>query len=125
MANNNTYPSWFVKYDAETMPQKAIELFKKGKSITGVASNLGVTRETYYTWIETHKEFAEACKIGLQASQEFYEDLSLSGVKGEMEKFSASMCIFIMKNRFRDSYSDQAPKDIRDTLIEKLLDKKD
>ncbi len=125
MAANNTHPSWLVKYDPETSPKIALEHFKKGKSIIAVCNKLGIVSSTYYQWVEHHPEFKDACQLGLQHSQEFYEDIGLDGIRGDLEKFGGSSWQFVMKNRFRHSYSDQQQNDINVTLIEKLLASKE
>jgi len=117
-----TYPSWSVKYDP-SLCSKAVELFKQGKSITAVAVSLGIVRDTYYRWKEEYPEFGQACAMGEQLSQAYWESRGEEGIFGEIDKFAGSSWQFTMKSRFRDCYSDQAPKDLKDTLIEKLLEK--
>lgn len=113
---NEKYEPW--------MNEKAIELFKDGDSITSVCCDLGITRETYYQWRDNKEHpFYPVAKKGEQLSQQFWERAGRNGTLGGIDKFAGSSWQFIMKNRFRDHYSDAAPKDARDTLIEKLLDK--
>lgn len=113
---NEKYEPW--------MNDAALEKFKQGKSVTSVCCTLEISRETYYQWRDDKDHpFYPVAKRGEQYSQQYWEDKGQEGTLGEIEKFAGSSWQFIMKNRFRDSYSDQAPKDARDTLIEKLLDK--
>lgn len=106
------------------MNDKAIELFKDGESITSVCCDLDISRETYYQWRDNKEHpFYPVAKKGEQLSQQFWERAGRNGTLGGIDKFAGSSWQFIMKNRFRDHYSDAAPKDARDTLIEKLLDK--
>lgn len=106
------------------MNEAAINKFKDGKSITSVCCTLDISRETYYRWRDDKDHpFYPVAKKGEQLSQQYWEDRGQEGVLGALDKFAGSSWQFIMKNRFRDHYSDEKPKDSRDTLIEKLLDK--
>lgn len=106
------------------MNEAALDKFKDGKSITSVCCTLDISRETYYRWRDDKDHpFYPIAKKGECLSQQYWEDRGQEGVLGGIDKFAGSSWQFIMKNRFRDNYSDAAPKDARDTLIEKLLDK--
>ena len=103
---------------------KIIEMFEDGSSITQVcARKLKVHRDTYYEWKNLHPEFKRAAETGEQVSQAHWEDIGKDGIVGDLEKFAGSSWQFVMKNRFRDSFSDQQPTSVNDTLIEKLLEK--
>lgn len=116
-------PNWTDKYEP-WMNDVALAKFAEGKSITGVCNALGIVRDTYYRWRDNKDHpFYSVAKRGEQISQERWEEIGMDGVVGNLEKFGGSSWQFVMKNRFRDSYSDQAPKDMKDTLIEKLLEK--
>lgn len=111
------------KYDP-SMDDKAMELFKAGKSIVGVCAELGISRETYYTWRDDPAHpFSDIAKEGEKMSQAWWEEKGQEAIFGGIDKFAGSSWQFVMKNRFRDDYSDAPPKDQKDTLIEKLLDK--
>ena len=110
-------------YTPELCDQIA-EMFADGSSITQVcARKLKVNRDTYYEWKKIHPEFAKAASTGEQISQAYWEDIGKDGIVGDLEKFAGSTWQFVMKNRFRDSFSDQQPESVNNTLIEKLLEK--
>ncbi len=110
-------------YTPELCSQVA-EMFADGSSITQVcARKLKVHRDTYYEWKKVHPEFRKAAETGEQISQAYWEDIGKDGIVGDLEKFAGSTWQFVMKNRFRDSFSDQQPESVNNTLIEKLLEK--
>ncbi len=113
---NQKYEPW--------MDEVALEKFRAGKSITSVCCALDISRDTYYRWRDDKDHpFYHVAQKGEQISQDRWEDIGMDGVVGNLEKFAGSTWQFTMKNRFREHYSDEKPKDARDTLIEKLLDK--
>lgn len=106
------------------MIDKALKLYEQGKSITAICYHLGISRETYYQWrADKDHPLNETISKGEKASQAYWEQLGHEGISGEIPKFAGSSWQFVMKNRFRDDYSDTAPQDHTNTLIEKLLDK--
>ena len=107
------------------MNERAVELFKQGKSIVKVCVELGISRPTYYDWRNNKDHpFSKTAKRGEEASQAYWEDRGESGIFGETDKFAGSSWQFVMKNRFREDYTDQQPQNsASDTLIEKLLEK--
>ena len=125
--SNQPYPIWSVKYDPEKSPKIALETFRQGKSIAAVCNRLDIVKDTYYRWIEEHKEFGEACKRGLSESQEWWESKAQEAIFSTDKdlKFASSAYIFTMKCRFKENYSDQQQNDINVTLIEKLLANKE
>lgn len=110
------YESW--------MDDVALSKFKEGDSITSVCCALDISRETFYRWRDDKGHpFSRIAKKGERLSQDHWEHIGKDGVVGNLEKFAGSSWQFIMKNRFREHYSDQQPKDTTTTLIEKLLEK--
>ncbi len=114
MHANNKYEPW--------MNDKALQLFKEGESITSVCCDLGIHRDTYYEWRENKEHpFYNVAKVGEQLSQQFWERAGRSGILGETERFAGSSWQFIMKNRFREHYSDQQKEKEGNTAVEMLL----
>lgn len=104
------------------MIDKARELFAKGESITSVCCDLDISRETYYNWKENPKHpFYATAKKGEALSQQYWERLGNSGIRGDLDKFAGSPWQFVMKNRFRDHYSDQQKEKEGNTAVEMLL----
>lgn len=115
---------WSTKYN-DTYGPRLLALSREGKSITQVCCDLEISRETYYRWRKEHSEFNEVASLGEQLSQSWWEEKGKDAIFSENPdlKFAASSWQFVLKNRFRDSYSDQAPKDSKDSLIEQLINK--
>lgn len=107
----------------ESYCDKIVQVLGGGKSIASVAKNFGVARRTIYEWRDKHPEFAEALRLGMDASQEYWEEIGHDGVLGEVKNFSAATWIFIMKNRFRDDYKDKEKEDTSDSqsVLEKII----
>src|SRR5690348_5150752 len=111
------------KYKPE-MCAIALQVLNGGESLTAVAAELNVTRETIYEWRDKYPDFDAACKQGLAKAQRDWESIGRKGATGEIEKFSNAAWIFTMKNRFRADYQDQPEsKPISDSLVEKILNK--
>lgn len=116
---------WNEKYDP-SMDEIALNAFKEGESIVSVCCDLDISRETYYQWKnDKNHPFSKIAKKGERLSQKFWEGIGKQGVTGCIDKFAGSSWQFTMKNRFREDYSDIPPKDVRDTLIEQLLGRKE
>lgn len=111
---------WNNPYD-DSMGNKAYDLFTHGASVTKVCVKLGIVRDTYYRWKKEHEEFGRAAAAGEEASQIYWEERGEQGIFGEIDKFSASPWIFVMKNRFRESYTDEKKDSTNTSLVELLV----
>lgn len=110
-----------AKYN-ESLVGKIAEMFADGSSITQVAARkLGVTRQTYYTWKETYPDFRIQAELGEQLSEALHEDKLAGLADGMIEDGSAAARIFLMKNRFRESYGEQKQAPNALSAIETLL----
>lgn len=94
--------------------------FKAGASITKVCCLLDISRETYYRWKNENQEFSLAASKGEQHAQAHWEDIGEDGIVGELEKFNGASWQFVMKNRFKEQYSD-SHKDQQHSAVEMLL----
>lgn len=100
---------------------KVPALFDDCASITQVAAKLGIGRSTLYEWMDTHSEFKHAIELGLNKSEAEMEKLALQGIRGNFEKFNATMLIFMMKNRFKSTYGEhKEDKNTVNTVLEQL-----
>jgi hypothetical protein len=54
--------------------QQVIEYGKQGKSLTWMASELGVTKKTIHNWMEAFPEFLHAMEESRAHSQRWWED---------------------------------------------------
>jgi len=82
---------------AERLPA----MFENGESVAEVAQELGVSRMTFYRWVDKHKEFREAYEEGLFRSEAWWLRLGRAGAAGQIRGANATMWIFNMKNRFK------------------------
>ena len=102
--------------------EEILDMFADGSSIVQVcARKLKIHRDTYYEWKNAHPEFKKASEQAEAISQSYWEDIGKDGITGEIEKFAGSSWSFVMKNRFREHYSDQQKEKEGNTAVEMLL----
>lgn len=79
--------------------QLAIDLMTEGASITEVAAEIGVMKQTVYNWMDAHPEFLDAIKEGVDRSEAWWEKQGRSNLK--TKEFQAALWYMNMKNRFK------------------------
>ncbi len=108
------------------MPATAKRVLSSGESVAAVCSEIGIGRTAYYDWIKLHPDFAKAVSEGKETAQRVWENIGRKGIVGELEKFSATPWMFVMKSRFKDDYSEQKQEDnlsAVELLVKMLADK--
>lgn len=106
------------KYDPK-MCEKVIELMREGASITEVAGELDISKETLYVWVkeEDKKDFSDAVKRGVGLSASWWE--KMGRVNLESRTFSYPGWYMNMKNRFGwkdNQHTTTAPRS--DTVVD-------
>lgn len=94
MTKKNGRPTKFREEYCEML----IEHMSKGLSYESFSATCNTHRDTLYHWETIHPSFSDAKKEGNEKRLAFYEKLGLKGMTGKIEKFSAAMWIFYMKN---------------------------
>ncbi len=84
--------------------ERVIEYGSAGKSLTWIAAEIGVSRETIYRWMEEIPEFSDAMTEAQLRSQQWWEDAGQRGM--EQTGFNAAIWSRSMAARF--------PKDWRE-----------
>lgn len=79
-----------------------IEYGKAGKSLTWIASEIGVVKQTLHNWMAAHPEFMDAMTRAKQHSQRWWEDKGQLGM--EQQGFNASVWSRSMAARFPDDW---------------------
>jgi hypothetical protein len=79
-----------------------IEYGKAGKSLTWIATEIGVTVQTLLNWKDAHPEFLEALTRAKHWSQRWWEDKGQDGM--EQQGFNASVWSRSMAARFPDDW---------------------
>jgi hypothetical protein len=74
-------------------------MFTNGESVAEVCVLLGICKQTFYTWCDTHPEFLDAYKKGQELSEAWWHKIGRANATGRM-RGSAATWIFNMKNRF-------------------------
>lgn len=94
------------KYRAEYCAD-LIEHGKKGLSFEAFGADVGVARQTLYTWEETHPEFKKARELAQVYCLKHWEQVGIDGMLGLIKGFNATIWIFNMKNRFHENWRDR------------------
>lgn len=91
------------------MCAKMIAVLAEGGSVAKVCATLGITRRTFYSWLDTRlssyqPDFAHNYYLGLEMSQAHWEDMGIANIIefNKKAKFNTQLWQFIMKNRFPD-----------------------
>jgi hypothetical protein len=81
--------------------QMLIEHMRQGYSFESFgAYPVCVTKDTLYSWLKQHPQFAYAKKLGTIECRKLWEKLGLAGASGKLPGFNTAAWIFNMKNRF-------------------------
>ena len=82
--------------------ERVIEYGKQGKSITWMAAELGVHKDSLYEWMKVHPEFSDAITQAKQYSQQWWEDAGQNGMLAP--GFNASVWSRSMAARFPEDW---------------------
>lgn len=93
------------KYRPE-MCETIITIAGQGGHIAAMRNALGgICKDTWYEWKEKYPDFATAVKTAESVSLEFYENIGLKGILGEIKGFNAPTYMHLMANKFKEEYS--------------------
>lgn len=76
-------------------------MFTNGQSVAEVAVTLGISRATFYNWVDKYPKFREAYSQGQFISEAWWMQAGRLGMMGRIQNVNAAMWIFNMKNRFK------------------------
>lgn len=82
--------------------ETAIAAGRSGKSLTWLAAEIDVSRDTLYEWAKVHPEFSDALTRMRQLAQRWWEDAGQDGMKAA--GFNASVWSRSMAARFPDDW---------------------
>lgn len=99
----------------------AVQVLSQGRSLAALSAKIQVPIDQIKNWMQTNAEFAAAVEIGLAAGQDLLENKALDALEKKSSEFNSDLYKFIMKNRFREQYSDQKMISDASSLIEKLF----
>ena len=84
--------------------EQVIAWGSEGKSVTWMAAQLDVSKQTVHNWAAAHPEFLDALMRAKTKAQAFWEDLGQSGMY--TPAFNASVYTKSMAARFPDDWRD-------------------
>lgn len=90
--------------------EQVIELGRAGKSVTQIAAELDVNRDTIYEWVKVHPEFSDAITRSKQLAQAWWENAGQNGLL--MPGFNASLWAKQVSCRFREDYAETSKHEI-------------
>jgi hypothetical protein len=77
---------------------------KEGWSIIEMCAEIGIVRQTFLDWQDTHPEFSEAATRAKTCCQAYWEREGRTGMKSD--RFNASVWTKNMQCRFPDDWRD-------------------
>jgi hypothetical protein len=82
--------------------ERVVQYGALGKSVTWIATELGVTKQTVHNWKDAHPEFLDALTRAKELAQRWWEDKGQQGM--EQHGFNASVWSRSMAARFPDDW---------------------
>lgn len=90
-----------TSYDPEYC-ERVVEFGRDGKSLTWIATELGVVKQTIHNWMKEFPEFLDAMTRAKELSQRWWEDKGQDGL--ERQGFNSSVWSRSMAARFPDDW---------------------
>lgn len=84
--------------------QKVIDFGKDGLSIAEMACEIGVAKQTLYSWMKFYPEFLDAMNESVSNAQAWYEKKARHNVEGG--KLNTPLWTKIVSSRFREDYTE-------------------
>ena len=101
--------------------EQIIEMGKLGYSQTEMASEIGVSKQTFYSWRDTYKEFLDAIQLARTHSQCWWERKGREDLNAD--KFHSAVYNKRIAGMFPDDYMDKSkqehivsPRVVRDNI---------
>ena len=82
----------------------------EGKSVTWMAAQLDVSRETIYEWERVHPEFSDALTRARAKCQAWWEDQGQNGISSPV--FNGSVWAKNMGARFKSDWSEKSTVEV-------------
>lgn len=110
----------------DTLPENWKEIIlqsgREGKHLSDFVLKLGYSYESHYQLIKRNREYSDTIKeYNVLCEQWWYEQARTAVERGESNKFNQRLWTVVMKNKFRDNWSDDKNIDIT-TQGEKIGD---
>ena len=107
-------PTKYTKAMAAGLP----DMFQNGESVVEVCVALGITKQTFYRWVDEREEFRDAYEKGKEVSEAWWTRLARGGSTGQVRVQPATL-IFNLKNRFgwKDRIETQHSGEIASRLV--------
>jgi len=83
----------------KTYPALFISICKQGGGISDFCIQVDIVRATFYNWVHQFPDFEEAFNKGKEYTENWLTNLGIRGMKGEYEKFNATVWSILMRNK--------------------------
>jgi len=119
----NSTGQFKAKYKPEYC-QLLIKQMSQGHSFSYFCSQLGISRETGYRWVQAKDDFFEAKQIADTAYYTWWQELGRAGAAGQIQNFGNAAWIFKMKNTFNWTDKQEITASLERKQLEELPDEK-
>jgi hypothetical protein len=63
-----------------------VDHMSRGGGAESFAGKIGITKQSFYRWVEEHEEFSDAFERGQVKAFEFYENIGVQGITGRLRR---------------------------------------
>lgn len=107
-----------TKYKPEYC-QQLIDFMEDGRSLTGFAASLSVSKQTLYDWMKANPEFLDAFNVAQEKCQYWWEETGRKGLfmGGKDNPFQTNLYNFTMAARFGWSTKQETKQEASVTLM--------
>ncbi len=110
-------PTKYRPYYSKILPS----LFTEGQDACEAMVFLGITRATFYAWINKYPEFKTAYNEAKLLSQTWWLEQARKSITGENPKMNSTVWVFSMKNKFgwrdKTEVALEAPPTVPDSML--------
>ena len=92
----------------EDWKEVILQMGREGSQHTHIMERFDLTRDTYYKLINRDKEFADTVKKAQTYAQNYWVKFAQDAfVKGESKSINSNLFSLIMRNRFKEDWSEK------------------
>lgn len=85
-----------------------LDIAQEGGHVSQMCVKLGISKDTFYRWLDRYDEFSEAYAQSKLISQAVHEEMLLAGAMGRIKNFNFNAMAMLMNNKFPQDYKRSA-----------------